>query len=56
MKHPKNSRLFPWNTRLHGQGQTSEEKVDVNWAKTETYRLSTIPYCQRLLNDYFSEN
>ena len=55
MKHPKNSRLFPRNTKTHGQGQKSKESVEVNWAKTETYRLSTIPYCQRLLNEYFSK-
>ena len=51
MKHPTNSRLFPWNTRTHGQGQASKETVEVNWSKTKTYRLSTIPYCQRLLTD-----
>ena len=55
MKHPKNSRLFPRNIKTHGQGQKSKESVEVNWAKTETYRLSTIPYCQRLINEYFSK-
>jgi hypothetical protein len=54
LKHPRNSRIFPINTRTHGQNQNSTEFVEVNWAKTETYRQSAIPYCQRLLNQHFS--
>ena len=53
-KHPKNKRLFPLNSRLHGQDQKSKEIFIVNWARTDAYKLSTIPYCQRLLNDNFS--
>ena len=54
IKHPKNKRLFPLNARLHGQNQKSKETFIVNWARTDHYQMSTIPYCQRLLNDHFS--
>ena len=54
LKHPRNSRLFPVNSRLHGQNERPRELFDVNWARTEKYRHSAIPYCQRLLNQHFS--
>ena len=54
LKHPKNNRLFPLNTKTHGQEQRSKEFVEVNWARTDAYKTSTIPYCQRLLNEHFS--
>ena len=52
-KHPKNSRIFPLNPRREGGVLRAEEKFMVNFARTEAYRKSTIPYCQRLLNQYF---
>ena len=52
-KHPKNSRIFPLNPRKEGGVLRAEEKFMVNFARTEAYRKSTIPYCQRLLNQYF---
>ena len=54
LKHPINSRLFPLNTKTHGQNQKAKEVVEVNWARTDAYRMSTIPYCQRLLNEHFN--
>ena len=54
VKHPKNSRLFPINTRTYGQSQNTREVFQVNWARTEHYRMSSIPYCQRLLNEHFN--
>jgi len=39
LKHPQNQRMFP------------KEPFAVNFARTEAYRRSAIPYCQRLLND-----
>ena len=54
LKHPRNSRLFPFNTKTHGQAQKAKEVVEVNWARTEAYRTSAIPYCQRLLNEHFN--
>ena len=29
-----------------------EEKIKVNFAKTERYRKSSIPYMQRLMNEF----
>ena len=49
VKHPLNKRLFPFK-----KGHSKEMFV-VNWARTETYRQSTIPYCQRLLNKHFEK-
>ena len=53
LKHTRNQRLFPRNTRIHGQGLASKEMFEVNWARTESYRKSAIPFCQRLLSDHF---
>ena len=53
VKHHKNQRLFPLNTRKHGLEQNSREMFVVNWARTESYRQSAIPYCQRLLNKLY---
>ena len=52
LKHPKNSRLFPKNDRRFGQNQQTREAFYVNWARTQRYKESAIPYCQRLLNHY----
>ena len=49
LKHPKNSRMFPINPNYSAHIRGSEPFL-VNFAKTETYKTSTIPYCQRLLN------
>ena len=49
LKHPVHSRLFPlnpWNPHYI----RDSEKFKVNFAKTETYKKSAIPYIQRLLN------
>ena len=54
IKHPKNSRIFPLNTKMHGQNVKSKELFEVNWARTSTYRMSAVPFCQRLLNTHFS--
>ena len=53
IKHPKNKRLFPLNNREFGQAQQTKETFEVNFAKTGAYKKSTIPYCQRLLNQHF---
>ena len=31
-----------------------KEMFKVNFARTNTYKISAIPFCQRLLNDRFS--
>ena len=52
LKHPLNSRLFPLNPDSSVETRNPETFV-VNFAKTETYRLSSIPDSQRRLNLHF---
>jgi hypothetical protein len=57
VNHERNSRLFPLNTlysELHNVRQS--ETFLVNFANTETYRTSAIPYCQRMLNKHFKND
>ena len=54
LKHPRNSRLFPQNENQNTHDVRIHEQFKVNFATTSTYRDSAIPYCQRLLNDHFS--
>ena len=56
LDHTKNSRLFPLNTGTNDDYVRQRETVTVNWARTETYRMSAVPYCQRLLNKHFSSD
>ena len=53
LKHPRNFNLFPLNTRKNGHTFVPSERFLVNRAKTETYKKSAIPFCQRLLNQHF---
>ena len=55
IKHPRNKRLFPLNTRTNGHTFIPSEKFLVNWARTSTYQKSAIPFCQRLLNGHFKK-
>ena len=41
--------MFPLNQENH-QDLRQPEKYTVNFASTENYRRSTVPFCQRLLN------
>ena len=52
--HLVHSDTFPVNEHvLTDQYEgLSREHFKVNWAKTESYRMSAVPYIQRLLNDY----
>ena len=44
--------MFPLNTeRSNRVSVRHAEKYLVNFARTENYRNSAIPYCQRLLNE-----
>ena len=54
LKHPRNQRLFPVNHNNNNHDIRSNEKFEVNFARTSTYQNSTIPYCQRLLNSHFN--
>ena len=44
LRNPRHSGMFPLNQ--HGR----KEKYAVNFARTETYKRSSVPYMQRLLN------
>ena len=57
LKHPVHKNLFPINPTLHGNPDylRQREPFAVNFAYTDTYRISALPYCQRLLNSHFSE-
>ena len=53
LKHPRNQRLFPSNSKVTTHDLRSKESFIVNFARTSAYQNSTIPYCQRLLNQHF---
>ena len=55
--HAQNNRFFPRNPNIDNAREVRErEEFIVNFARTEQYRKSTIPACQRLLNGYFNES
>ena len=57
LKHPINSRFFPRNENIDVEPTIRHrEPFKVNFARTESYKNSTIPTCQRLLNSYFSKH
>ena len=53
LKHPKMDKLFPVNHERSQYQFRQKETFKVNFAHTTRYRNSAIPYCQRLLNDYY---
>ena len=55
VSHDKNSRLFPLNPENTANVRVKEPFV-VNFARTDAYKLSAIPYCQRLLNKHYTIN
>jgi hypothetical protein len=50
LKHPQNHRMFPQNPHNY-MNVRNRETFAVNFGHTEAYKNSTIPYCQRLLNE-----
>ena len=54
LKHPKNKRLFPRNPGYNERVRSSDP-FTVNFARTDTYQLSAIPFCQKLLNKHFTK-
>ena len=54
LKNPLTAGMFPLNPE-HGNAVRRSEKYIVNFAHTENYRHSTVPYCQRLLNQHDME-
>ena len=55
VKHSRNRKMFPLNKIEHGHNIREQEIFKVNFARTEKYRKSAIPYCQRLLNEQESK-
>ena len=54
LKHPRHKKLFPTNSTLKDSTNIrNREPFTVNFARTERYKKSSIPYCQRLLNKNF---
>ena len=52
LQHPINKRMFPLNPNLNNQQNIRDrEKYKVNFAHKNIYQNSTIPFCQRLLNN-----
>ena len=53
--HPVHYDKFPVNPQVYiksSDERRNKEHFIVNWAKSESYRMSAIPYMQRMLNDY----
>ena len=52
--HPVHCNLFPVNPSILADynDTPNREHFQVNWARTDSYRMSAIPYMQRLLNNY----
>ena len=51
--HPIHSKLFPVSPHiLTNPSSQSREHFQVNWARTESYRISAVPHIQRKLNEY----
>ena len=49
--HPVHSQLFPVNPKIYADIPTKEHFC-VNWARTDSYRMSAVPFIQRKLNEY----
>ena len=52
--HPTHSKMFPVNPQIleTPHDTRSPEHFTVNWARSDSYRTSAIPYIQRMLNNY----
>ena len=53
-KHPKMEKLFPLKKEKSTHYLRQKEIFEVNFASTTSYKNSAVPYCQRLLNQYYS--
>ena len=50
LKHPVHRRMFPLNSNNGDSKHRSRENYTVNFARTNTYQKSAVPYLQRMLN------
>ena len=55
IKHPRNRNMFPLAQNSSAYKIREKEMFQVNFARTSTYKDSTIPFCQRLLNQHFTK-
>ena len=54
VRHPTMNRIFPRNpNETNGLQVRNRKAFEVNFARTESYRKSAIPHCQRILNRIF---
>ena len=51
LRHSRMKTMFPVNETSHSMMKRHSEKFKVNKATTNRYKLSAIPYMQRMLND-----
>ena len=56
LKNEKNKDIFPIRSKKHEMETIDEEKYVVYHANTERMKKSSIPYMQRLLNQYEDGN
>ena len=54
LKNPHTKHMFQLNPEHHVNIR-QPEKYSVNFAQTENYRNSAVPYCQRLLNEDYRQ-
>ena len=56
--HPVHCTKFPVNPHVRDNtlGPRNSEHFKVNWAKSESYRMSAIQYIHRMLNQYSVAN
>jgi hypothetical protein len=54
IKHTKNGRIFPQNPSTSEHFIQHKEIFQVNFGRTDDYKNSAVPFCQRLLNNYFT--
>ena len=57
LKHPVHKNLFPLNNNKATESANirHREPFLVNFARTESYKRSAIPFCQRILNSHYKE-
>ena len=55
IKYPKHQKMFPLSESNQAYKIREKEYFKVNFARTSSYRNSTIPFCQRMLNQHFRE-
>jgi hypothetical protein len=56
LKHAQNKRMFPLNPNLGNVIDIRQrERFVVNFARTQAYQKSAIPFCQNLLNTHFAQ-